>query len=105
MEHRDEVAVHPYSRICPVPWKRVSRFGSSWISPHSIIDETDIVMLSNNSLEKRLPNLRNMTGKEIADKNIYLAHFLRRAQNVNYIPESTKSIVLGKFGLRRLADK
>ena len=80
----DKVRILPLDSITPVGWKEVARFGSRWRSPGRLVETCPVVMLSNKSLETRLPRLREMSVEEIIDADIYISHFLRRARDPNY---------------------
>ena len=82
--HADKVRILPLASITPVGWKEVARFGSRWRSPGKLVETCPVVMLSNKSLETRLPRLREMQVEEIVAADIYVSHFLRRAQDPTY---------------------
>ena len=99
LEHSDRVQILPFERICPVRWNEVARFGSRWRTPRAIIDDVTMVMLSNKSLEERFPDLQRMSIDDIREADIYLSHFLRRAEDPNYMPPSQwRSLLAYCFG-------
>lgn len=82
--HADKVRILPLETISPVGWREVARFGSRWRSPGRLVESCPVVMLSNKSLEERLPEMREMTVDDLIAADIYVSHFLRRARDPGY---------------------
>lgn len=86
LARRSLVNIQPFELISPVSSRHVRRFGSRWRSPGKLIDQVHLVMLSNQALQKKYPDLIKMDVEAIIDEGIYLSHFLKRAKDPQYTP-------------------
>lgn len=79
MAHGHIVQVLPFHLICPIPWYRVEVFLKDHPNPETIFGNCFIVMLSNATLAKRLPIVRNMSCHDIAQNSTILGAIMRKA--------------------------
>lgn len=85
------VKLYPFELIAPVSARDVKRFAQRKVPEQQLLDETVAVMLSNKAMERRHMNLRTVPIKNIADQDIFVSHFLRKAMDPDYqVPNITK---------------
>lgn len=105
LEHRTKVKMLRFQLICPVPWKEVRLFGSRWRTPRKTLNQAHVVMLSNYSLGKRYPQLRDMTINDFLNEDFYLSHFVKRARDPKYVLDPSYwaafRFAAGKIGFPR----
>lgn len=81
LAHRDRVKILPFELISPVPWDHVQVFQHRRPEADMIAEHCSMVMLSNQSLKTRAPDIRRLTCLELAAQNNLLGDILRGAMN------------------------
>jgi hypothetical protein len=79
LRNRTNVKILPFETIAPIRWDQVSLFASRDIDPEVILHDCFVVMLSNQSLKSRAPDLRGLTTEQIASGDYLLSTIMRRA--------------------------
>jgi len=79
LQHRTSVKILPFETIAPVRYDQVSLFTSLDMDPASALRDCYVVMLSNQSLKSRAPQLRALTTDQIASGNGFLSAIMRYA--------------------------
>ena len=113
LENRSHVKILPFERICPIPWNRVNEFVGAG-DEKRVLDDCYIVMLSNASIAKRVPGLRQLSCQDIAEGDYLLSAIMRAALSgrpVDCRTESSivaprvKSLETGQGTLHKLASR
>jgi hypothetical protein len=79
LQNRETMKVLPFETIAPIKWDQVSLFTSRDVDPEAIFRNCFVVMLSNQSLKSRAPQLRGLTAEQIAADNYLLSSIMRQA--------------------------
>lgn len=82
LEHRDRVNILPFELISPVPWDQVQAFAQKRPEAAAILAQCSMVMLSNESMKARAPDLRRFTCAELAAQDTLLGDVLRGAMSL-----------------------
>jgi hypothetical protein len=78
LEHSLSVKILPYERICPIRWNEVERFIA--ISDDvGFLRKCFIVMMSNQTIAKKIPSLQDRTLQQIAAGDYVLSAIVRQA--------------------------
>lgn len=79
IENKRKVKLLPFDMICPVRWDEVSRFSSVVEDADDLLNDTQMVMLSNKSLQTLNPALTITPLNELSKGKTLIAGILRRA--------------------------
>lgn len=83
LDHRDRVRILPFELISPVPWDQVQALGQKRPEAGAILAQCSVMMLSNESLKTRAPDLRRHSCAELAAQDTLLGGVLRGALSLN----------------------
>lgn len=87
LEHRGRVKILPFELISPVPWDQVQVFGQKRPEAVAILAQCSMMMLSNESLKSRAPDLRRFTCAELAAQDTLLGDVIRGALSLHPVRE------------------
>ncbi len=79
LDHRKDVKILPFEKICPIRWDEVEMFLERKARMTRSIAKCFIVMLSNNALKTRAAELQKQTVEEIVQSDTLLSAILRQA--------------------------
>jgi hypothetical protein len=101
LSNKDRVKFLPFEEICPIPWDRVDEL-MAHDSKERIAEKCYIVMLSNASLAKRAPHLRNLSCQDMAEGDYLISTIVRDALRGNRVDDPT-SALLSQWNFSHLA--
>lgn len=105
-QNKQHVKILSFDLIGPIRWNKVSKFNSKWVNSKKILENVQIVMLSNKSLKSRNPKLRKMSLSELSKGENLIADIILKALNSDYdLPNFTQKILnniksIGKIFLK-----
>jgi hypothetical protein len=98
------VKLYPFDKIAPISSRDIKQFSMRSAPDQELLEETIAVMLSNKAMERRRMNLRKMPIQQIAEQDLLISHFVRKALDPDYqVPNRTETRkhklrnVLGRF--------
>lgn len=104
LQHRRQVKMLPFERICPIAWDHVERFGMPDVDAADIIDRCSIVMLNHASLKRRAPHLLRRSCTDLAAGDDLLSSVMRFALRGQAVDDPTPRRRFGTTVGRTVVD-
>lgn len=102
--NKGSVKLLSFDLICPIRCNEISRFTSRWENSRKIIQDIQIVMLSNKALHEKDSKIIQMTLDKLADDDTLIADIIKKAMNSSYIPlgygEKIAKNIMSAFRIR-----